>query len=886
MKHLNLFFLSVLITLGLLGCTKTPDVNTSTLQVSQQDIEVSGSAQTITFDIQTSRNWTIELQASASGWVSIPEEELSGSGNATIHVTVERNLNSMRFGKINVKPDNAKKVVVTIEQNTIDRTTLYSNRFQGTALTSATSFAAYWSASEGVVSGDGTYYSITSVSAPDDASSVYVMGDEANGTYSMYPFASGGNYLVLKGSSTSLQVADIITESATTMMLTFGCKLDGDQAFDPERLQVLAYYDNNPNAVPITYTRKSEAGWDMAVADFEVSDVARMKLVFEAPSGDCFLDDINLYAQEGCEIVYVPQVTTMDAEPGNISFNRAEITSTYNYPPYPPVIRERGIAWRTKDAGPDGELTLSVSPFEGDAQAGEFVTTVRPLRKLTTYVYKAYVKDDLGAYYYGEEKEFTTIDFTIPERLSVFRDDFASITENGVLYIDNGWEAGSPELALEDNWHTVKASTFEYAQLPSIMIEPTKEVTAFQILPALDVSKATEKLLYVNYARTLSAGTAKLELVAATDYQGEDYSQTAWQVIADLSVEPGESVHWDFRKIDLSALSGNDYVVLAFRYTGSGAGYHLGLVNFGSEEPVQYGTLAYEGVMKQGTANNNVRVRLPYKYALGEANDVTVATNDAGLTVSPVTTHYTSGDGDFYNSLEFAIEGTPTNQSTVIFTVTTPSGDIKKTVNIYSSAGVMILYNAPLVQTAPGVGTCQINFPSGLKLTRIYKPTQANGNPLPAAQIPNFKFSSGAGNQYQTGPVWNPIDPDNPEEYVLITAPWLQAEASGGRIVLNTTLRAWNVAWTSGGRSYDFKIMYTTSADPTNWKEADEGGVIHISKSGNQVDKNLPVEVVVSLADKTIKQNEEIYFRLSLVQNVITGNISFAGPIKVSHYEE
>lgn len=877
-RLLSLFFA----LLSLSACESTPDVDIfSTLKISpQQDIEISGDAQTVVFNIETSRSWTIELQSSARGWISIPDEELRGTGNKTIHATVSRNLGSMRFGKISIIPDDAKKVVAMIEQNTLTRTTLYSNRFQGDALTQPTAFGSYWAESEAKVTGDGSYYSETLVSAPDDMDLIYVNGDRESGSYSHYAFASGGNYIALKGADTRLRISDIVAEGASSLMLTFGCRTADVADFDPAKLRVFARYDNSDTPVEIAYTRQSGTGWDMAVAEFEVSDIRMIGFEFVTSNGGYLLDDINLYTSADCEISYKPIVTTGDIANEEITFNKATIVSGYVYPPYPPVIRERGIVWRPKGT-PESESMTTASPFEGDAEAGEFATLVRPLKKLTTYLYKAYVRDDLGNLFYGEEKEFTTKDFEQPEGVPHFRDVFTSISESGKLYIDNGWEPGNMDLPAESNWHTVTADDPQGPGAACIRIQPNAEISSLQILPVLDVAAAEEAALYVNYARMPGAGTGKLELVALADYQGEDYDLVAWEHVADLTLDADDDIRWLFRRIDLGGYAGKDCVMLALRYTGSQAGYCLRLVRFGKREPVGIKAPEYDGIMQQGVANQNVRLSIPYKYGLGESVDMTVTVNDPGLRAEVRTPQYSSGDGDFYNSIECLISGTPSNAGTVQFKIVCGNQTVTRQVNIYNKEGRMVAFNATVNANAPGVGTCRIAYASGLSLTRIYSPTKPDGQP---AAVPNFIFSAGQGNQFQTGPGWDPVDIGNPKEYVLITAPWLQSSVSGGTIELKTTFRAWNPAWIKDGRAYSFRISYATSADPQNWKPVDDGGLIPIAKSGNTSANNIPVTAKILFDGVEIPRDSEIYFRISMEPaGVIAGNISIVNNIQVSH---
>lgn len=574
----------------------------------------SGSELTKSFELTANREWSIEVTGEDKTWVSV--DPLKGEGKATINVTVLPNagaersvtlkivssINTASVSVVQSPGDGSVEKSVILDENIGDEKAVQD----GTQWPAVNAFTGWKKGGTGAA--EVTYMasnaSVRANSFSDDARST--------SDYSKNQ-ASGGNNILLKGGATFDVCGITLTEAQTKLKLTFGIERNEfgnyDAPYKNEEFTVALSADGEKWTEPITYTRSDYSSWDLATADFTLSQAAtKLYIRFKAVSVDGRIDDITLTTGEGGQTV-------------------------------------------------DLNATSGGEEEENDGTVGNYPMTA--------------------------VASFTEV-FDAVENNKLFTSDQWAFYSNDKLY------ATTPALG----WQGKTYNTDKY-----IAVAPfnsgLSEVTAYAIMAPFDVKAAATKTLTfdLTWYYLDSPDDSKLEVVASTDFAGNVKTAT-WHVVKDCSFASDAAKNdWVSLSADLSSYANENKVYIAFRYTGKGNTYRLDNVAFGTEIGISFGTPAFSGIMKVGTALSGTKISIPYTNAKGtESYDITVAVSGeaaAGIDPVTVTKNLTAGDGN----IELDITGTPTTAGSVTFSISGVEGLTTNTVNaVVSDASSGVVY--------------------------------------------------------------------------------------------------------------------------------------------------------------------------------------------------
>lgn len=173
----------------------------------------------------------------------------------------------------------------------------------------------------------------------------------------------------------------------------------------------------------------------------------------------------------------------------------------------------------------------------------------------------------------------------VSSAVTVFEDDFSTVTEANVLYTDKGWSFHSSDPSdVYYGWRTGVFNSDKYIQIAPYSSSQS-QVTGFALMPLLNVRDASLKTLTFDLAIYYKDEDAsRLEVVASTDFSG-DFNAASWTTVYDATFPAGSQMNvWKTHTVDLTESCGDAAEIwVAFRYTGKSNTYRLDNVVFGKE---------------------------------------------------------------------------------------------------------------------------------------------------------------------------------------------------------------------------------------------------------------------------------------------------------------
>lgn len=171
--------------------------------------------------------------------------------------------------------------------------------------------------------------------------------------------------------------------------------------------------------------------------------------------------------------------------------------------------------------------------------------------------------------------------------VSVFSDDFESITADAVTYTENGWYFHSNDnVDLYSNWLTYSSDERKTLQIYPYNSSES-QVVAYALLPLINVTGAGNKTMmtFQVMADCSLQDDSKLEVVVSKDFNG-DFDAATWEVAYDGTALANSPMWFPYNhSFNLGRHFGDcEELYVAFRYTGKMVGYYLDNVTFGVED--------------------------------------------------------------------------------------------------------------------------------------------------------------------------------------------------------------------------------------------------------------------------------------------------------------
>lgn len=696
-KYIYRFGLSFVMAsaLTMTSCEKDAEVDKAALYLEVTDYTATGYEENVEILIQSDRDWTI-VDSTGGSWYTMSQME--GSGDQTIIVELARNLASQRVLNFEVQTFESARLSYKLTQPTMPYEEFLDLTFSTDQIATSESFVDFLDA-EPTFAGIGDY--ISTIVGYGANSTTLINTTNPSGT-AYYLGASAGKNIAFSSVGDGMIIKDIYLEDDIDFILAFGLS-GSDVTSTIEDGGVKVYYttssvDTAPvdfsSWVEVAYSRDHAKAWGLCSGDIDLSgddnvdaEDRILNLAIVNVAGTNLIDDVRLLGAVGSTVYFEPVAYTLDIIDGGgeINSNDATIPVRYVYPVNEPAIIERGVAYKLATAADSeykdvaGELDTEESDDSSDERDINFSVQLTELSHSTEYSYYSYLIDANNVRYWDDALSFTTLEYVPESATTSFAESLIKIAANNEIFGETTsylsdesliWSAfNNPATSdYSERWHTKIATS---ATSPAYLkIAPTSTTEAYQVLPFVNVRDAVDQSLYLCYEKMSGSAfspNAKLEVVYSTDYAGI-YSEATWTVIEDISLSATD--YLAFAKVDLSSMGTLDWALMALRYTGYSDEYNLFSLTFGETHKVVYGIPTIEGVMQQRVANSDVVLSIPYRYGAGSAVDVSVECSDTNVTAVLQDTNHAVGNGDYTESINFSLTGTPSVAGDVTFTIT------------------------------------------------------------------------------------------------------------------------------------------------------------------------------------------------------------------------